>query len=143
MSNKKHMSASDVAEAIKRSFIKVDITEDLDKINSDIDEITLNLDDLKNKYDSVYQKISKDAVKISSVNFSINTAAGNSARITAPAVSGYKFICWIHAATVGWTGSLYFGNAASSTVDVINAYSAPWTTGSSGSGTAFALYVVT
>lgn len=46
MTKQKHMSAQDVAEAIKQSFVKIDISDDVEQLKNDVQEI-------KEAYDSI------------------------------------------------------------------------------------------
>ena len=40
------------------------------------------------------------------VETTINKGLGSGTYITAPTVSGYKFVCWIAVATIGWIASV-------------------------------------
>lgn len=62
MSKHKHMSATDVAEAIKRSFVKINVSDELDTLNSKIDDIEKKNEDMS--------KTITEMIKIVTINVS-------------------------------------------------------------------------
>ena len=36
---------------------------------------------------------------------------GSSVKITPPSVSGYKFVCWLHSASIGWICDTYINTS--------------------------------
>lgn len=53
MSKNKHMSAQDVAEAIKQSFIKIDISDEVDQLKANVEDIDNDVDLLKTNVETV------------------------------------------------------------------------------------------
>ena len=41
----------------------------------------------------------------------------NSVSVTAPTKSGYRFVCWVGAASDGWLGNIYFSNYGAQTTN--------------------------
>ena len=55
------------------------------------------------------------------VNASIGVAYANKTTVTAPSVSGYTFLTWIAAVSIGWVGNLYFSSPSTNSTDVWSA----------------------
>ena len=85
-----------------------------------------------------HRVLPRDLVKAQLVSANINKAYGNYVSVTAPSVSGYKFLCWAQVACTGWVGSVYPSAPLSTTCNMWNA-----TTGQSGTGqiACLALYI--
>ena len=75
------------------------------------------------------------------VTASISKARATSVSITAPTVSGYKFVTWVNVTSTGWVGSVSIADANAATTNVWNTDGANQT--GSGNITATALYVKT
>lgn len=73
------------------------------------------------------------------VGATIGKVPGSSVSVTAPAVSGYTFVCWFAHPTSGWIGSVYSANPTNATTTLWNV-----ATSGGGSGTgdvnSYALY---
>ena len=85
-----------------------------------------------------HRVIPRDLVKTQLVSANINRAFSNYVTVTAPTVSGYKFLCWAEVATNGWVGNVYASAPSSAKCNMWNA-----TTGQSGTGRidCLALYI--
>ena len=85
-----------------------------------------------------HRVIPRNLVHARAVTANINKAFGNYVSVTAPSVSGYKFLCWAQVATNGWVGYVYPSAPLSATCNMWNA-----TTGLSGTGRidCIALYI--
>ena len=83
---------------------------------------------------------SKDSVHAQYVTANIDKANGGHVSVTAPAVNGYKFLCWAEVATNGWVGSVYPADPLNLTTNMWNA-----STGQTGTGRidCLALYIPT
>lgn len=81
----------------------------------------------------------KGIVHVERVPVTITRTLGQSANVVAPAVAGYKFVCWVATATIGWTAPTYIASADHASSQVFVAAS----TYSSGTGAVncYALYV--
>lgn len=81
----------------------------------------------------------KGIVHVERVPVTITRTLGQSANVVAPAVAGYKFVCWVATATSGWTAPTYIASANSASSQVFVAAS----TYSGGTGTVncYALYM--
>jgi len=53
-----------------------------------------------------------------SVTVTVDKINGRAKSVTAPTVSGYTFVSWVHCATSGWVGSCYMQVPTSSTTNV-------------------------
>ena len=86
----------------------------------------------------IAKMLKQEPVKMRVVQGSINRAFGSYVNVTAPNITGYKFLAWALVATRGWVGSVYPHNAENQTCTFWNA-----STGQSGTGEIWctALYI--
>lgn len=93
---------------------------------------------LKELVKKVLEKLASP-LRVESVSVTVTRTLGSYARITAPTVSGYTFVSWIHFATNGWVTPIYT-DAPTSTTATVWVASDIYTSGT-GTVVGFALYV--
>ena len=79
-------------------------------------------------------------IKVEYQSGTITRTLGSRTILTAPTITGYKFVCWIHVSTHGWFGSVYpeIGNSQTTNFWLAASPNAP---GTNGAIRAWALYV--
>lgn len=86
-------------------------------INNATTQVNANTKDIKTLGDSVSQYLHIEAVTLDAPS-SVRAKSSNLGTVTAPAVSGYKFVMWVTFCTSGWIGACYPENTMNATTSV-------------------------
>lgn len=80
-------------------------------------QVNANTKNIKALGDSVSQYLHIEAVTLNAPS-SVRAKSSNIGTVTAPAVSGYKFVMWVTFSTSGWIGACYPENTMNATTSV-------------------------
>lgn len=86
-------------------------------INNATKQVNANTKGIKALGDSVSQYLHIEVVMLDAPS-SVRAKSSNLGTVTAPAVSGYKFVMWVMFSTSGWIGACYPENTMNATTSV-------------------------